>query len=397
MKLRRPLLKPMVVVLAIALSVGLAGCNKGGGDAEATPKEDKALRFTAQEVTQPKLMVLPELVEFSGPLSAVHSATVRSKAAAALVSLDVAEGQRVRAGQQLGRLDLADALSRVDDRQANLASARAQLANAERTHANNERLASQNFISSTALEASKSSLESARAAVRSAEALLTGSKVQLRDAALTAPIDGIVSKRHVVAGEKLAFDQPVVTIVDLRVLEIAGAVGTHEVSRLKVGMPVSVKVEGIDKPLDAKISRIAPAAESGTRSIGVFVRLENPSETLKAGQFSVASVNVADTPPTMTIPTVAVFTLSGQDYVWTVENSKLTRRIVTTGRKDAASGRVEVLSGLPKEATILAQRFDGLKEGSEVAVLKPGASVGDKAPVPAVASPAPAAATDKKS
>ncbi|HET7774125.1 MAG TPA: efflux RND transporter periplasmic adaptor subunit, partial [Burkholderiaceae bacterium] len=239
MKLRRPLFKPMVVILTIALSVGLAGCNKGGGNAEAKPKEDKALRFTAQEVTQPRLMVLPELVEFSGPLSAVHSATVRSKAAAALVSLDVAEGQRVRAGQQLGRLDLADALSRVDDRQASLASARAQLANAERTHANNERLAAQNFISPTALDASRSSLESARAAVKSAEAQLTGSKVQLRDSALTAPIDGIVSKRHVVAGEKLAFDQPVVTIVDLRLLEIAGAVGTHEVSRLKVGMPVS--------------------------------------------------------------------------------------------------------------------------------------------------------------
>jgi membrane fusion protein (multidrug efflux system) len=93
-----------------------------------------------------------------------------------------------------------------------------------------------------------------------------------------APIAGIVAKRHVVPGEKVSAEQQVLTIVDLARLELAGAVGTHEVARLAPGMPVQVQVEGVDQPVAGRIARIAPAAEPGTRSIGVTIELPNPKE-----------------------------------------------------------------------------------------------------------------------
>jgi RND family efflux transporter MFP subunit len=204
---------------------------------------------------------------------------VRAKASGTLLALNVNEGSRVAAGQTLGRIDLAEQTSRLAERSASVESARATLAQAERTHASNERLAAQQFISPIALENSRAAVDTARAACQRRAGRADTTRIGLRDSALVSPIAGIVAKRHVVPGEKLAMEQQVLTIVDLARLELAGAVGTHEVSRLTPGMPVQVQVEGVAQPVAGRIARIAPAAEPGTRSIGVTIELPNPKET----------------------------------------------------------------------------------------------------------------------
>jgi RND family efflux transporter MFP subunit len=250
-----------------------------------------------------------------------------------------------------------------------LESARAQLAQAERTHDSNQRLADQKFISPNALDASRSALDTARAQLRAAEAQLNSLRVSLRDAALVSPIDGLVAKRHVVPGEKLAAEQPLLTIVDLKTLELAGSVGTHEVSMLTPGLPVEVRVEGVDQPVAGRIARIAPAAEPGTRSIGVTITLPNPKEALRAGQYAMARVQLPDPVQRLTLPAAAIGSTSGQEHVWVIEKGALARRIVTTGRRDGSAGRVEVLNGVTPEAQVLAARFDNLKEGGKAVVV----------------------------
>ncbi len=332
-------------------------------------KPDVPLEFTPREVVQPALARMPSTVEFSGPLVAPGTAIVRAKAPGTLLSLDVAEGQRVRAGQALGRVDLAELAGRVAERGANVESARAILAQAERTHASNERLAQQQFISSIALDNSRSAVETARAAYNAAQAALDSTRVSLRDASLVAPIGGIVAKRQVVPGEKLTTEQPVLTIVDLARLELAGSVGTHEVSRLAAGMPVQVAVEGVALPVAGRIARIAPAAEPGTRSIGVTIELANPKETLRAGQYAVARATLADDAERLTLPAAAVGSTGGQDHVWVIESGVLARRAVTIGRRDEREGRVEVTAGLPPASQVLAARFDNLREGAKASVV----------------------------
>lgn len=331
-------------------------------------KPEVPLEFARREVVQPALARLPDRVEFSGPLVAPQTAIVRAKAAGTLLALNVAEGSRVAAGQAIGRVDLAELASRVAERNANLESARATLAQAERAHASNERLAAQKFISPIALDNSRAAVETARAALDAAQASLDTMRVSLRDASLVAPIAGIVAKRHVVPGEKLAAEQPVVTIVDLARLELAGSVGTHEVSRLAPGMPVEVAVEGVAQPVAGRIARIAPAAEPGTRSIGVTIELANPKETLRAGQYAVARAVLADDTERLTLPVTAVASTGGQDHVWVIENGLLARRAVTLGRRDDRDGRVEVLGGLAPGSQVLAARFDNLREGAKALV-----------------------------
>lgn len=354
------------IAAAVAVNGGKDG--KAGADGKGG-KPEVALEFTAREVVRPTVAPLPVRVEFSGPLVAPSTATVRAKAPGTLLSLQVAEGSRVHAGQVLGQVDLAELGSRVEERRAMLESARAQLAQAERTHDSNQRLADQKFISPNALDASRNALDTARAQLRAAEAQLNSLRVSLRDAALVSPIDGLVAKRHVVPGEKLAAEQPLLTIVDLKTLELAGSVGTHEVSMLTPGLPVEVRVEGVDQPVAGRIARIAPAAEPGTRSIGVTITLPNPKEALRAGQYAMARVQLPDPVQRLTLPAAAIGSTSGQEHVWVIEKGALARRIVTTGRRDGSAGRVEVLNGVTPEAQVLAARFDNLKEGGKAVVV----------------------------
>ena len=340
--------------------------------AKSGPKDDKkevTLEFTPREVAKPQLARLAARLDFSGPLVAPSTAVVRAKASGTLLALNVNEGSRVSAGQALGRIDLAEQTSRLAERSASVESARATLAQAERTHASNERLAAQQFISPIALENSKAAVDTARAAVHAALAAADTTRIGLRDSALVSPISGIVAKRHVVPGEKLAMEQQVLTIVDLARLELAGAVGTHEVSRLAPGMPVQVQVEGVAQAVPGRIARIAPAAEPGTRSIGVTIELANPKETLRAGQYAVAQVELADDLQRLTLPLAAVGNTSGQDHVWLIEGGQLARRAVKLGRRDEREGRVEIVEGVLPASQVLAARFDNLREGAKAAVV----------------------------
>jgi len=291
-----------------------------------------------------------------------------------LLALSVAEGNPDVRGQALGRIELAELGSRIAERSALLDGARASLVQAERSHASNERLAAQQFISSSALDASRAALDAARANLQAAQAALETTRVAQRDGQLLAPIAGIVHKRHVLPGEKVAPEQPVLTVVDLRRLELAGAVGTHQVARLQPGAAVSVMIEGLTEPVAARLVRIAPAAEAGTRSIGVTVALPNADERLRAGQYAVARVLLPDAQERLTLPLAAVGSTAGQAQVWAVVDGKLQRRAVTLGRRDEAAGRVEVLTGLDERTPVLAARFDNLREGHPVQLAAGGAA-----------------------
>jgi membrane fusion protein, multidrug efflux system len=360
-------------IAAVVLLVGGAGvavmASKGEGPKKADEKAKQALEFVASEVVKPLLTTMPAQIEFSGPLVAPGTVVVRAKSNGTLLNLAVGEGSRVKTGQVLGQVDLEELRYRIAERGASVEAMRAQMEQAERSYKANEGLAAKNFIAQTALDNSRAAYESARANWNAAKAQLDTSQVTMRQAALVSPISGIVAKRHALPGEKLASEQQILSIVDLAKLELAGLVGTHEVSRLRPGMTVQVQVEGVDQPVEAKIACIAPAAEPGTRSIGVTLALDNPKELYRAGQYAVAKVMLQDDTQRLTVPIAAISRNSGQEQVWMIEKGALVRRVVTTGRSDAREGRVEVLNGLKPEAQVLAARFDNLREGDPAQIV----------------------------
>ncbi len=351
--------------LLLLAVIGGAGALAYRAKAEKPPAQGSVptLEFRPAEVTRPVLAPMHRQLSFSGPLVAPGIAIVRAQVVGTLLDSAVAEGQHVRAGQTLARMDLAKLATQLDDRSAGVELARATFQTAEHDHKANVGLAAQGFIAPAALRDSASELEVARARLQSAQAQLASTRLVARDAALVAPIAGIVAKRHALPGEKLSERDPVFTIVDLGKLELAGTVPSHEASEIDADQPVELVVEGGAARVKGRIDRIAPMAEAGTRAIAVYVALDNPDHRFRAGQYAEAHMALADTQPRLTIPLSAITRSSGQDHVWVIEKGLLVRRVVVTGRRDVASGRAEIMHGLTADAQLLSMRFDHLKEG----------------------------------
>jgi len=272
----------------------------------------------------------------------------------------------------LVRVDTADLDAKLIERQGQLESAKAQLALAEKTLSTNQKLLKQNFISQNAFDSSESNMNVTRGSVKSAEANVKLAQNALKDAVALAPLSGIVAKRHVQPGEKVAFDAPLVTIVDLTYIELQAMVPAIDIPELKPGMAVELAVDGFgERKFTGRIERINPSTEPGTRAILVFVGIPNPNDELRGGMFATGRVALAPSAPALSLPAAAVRSEAGQTYVWAIEDGKLVRRMVVVGRRDEETGRVEIKTALPGGLRILAARFDNLREGAPALVKAP--------------------------
>ena len=373
-KLTRRRVIGALAVLAVAGGVGvgvalrLAGKGADGGG-PGGQKAPVALEFGPDDLTHIEMKPIARWLPVSGALQPVNQATVKAKVSGDVRHIAVREGEAVRAGQVLVRIDTADLEARLVERIGALESAKAQLALAEKTRASNQALLKQNFISQNAYDNSESSLNVSRGSLKSAEAQVQLAQNALRDAIVTSPLAGIVAKRHVQPGEKVAFDSPLVTVVDLKDMELQAVVPAVDVPELAIEMPVDLAIDGFgERRFSGHIERINPATEAGTRAILVYVGIPNADRSLRGGMFATGRIALAADVPAPTLPQTAIRTEAGQTFVWTIDGGKLIRRIVVVGRRDDEAGRVEVKTPLPADLSILAARFDNLKDGAPALV-----------------------------
>jgi membrane fusion protein, multidrug efflux system len=368
---RRITIALVVAVLfgGVAATAAFRASTRAAAQARAEARIPVALEFAATDLAYVENAPLARWLPVSGTLEPVHQAIVKAKVAGDIARLTVREGEAVRAGQTLAHVESPDLASRLVDRVGAVESARAQLALAEKTRAMNVRLLNDRFISQNAFDSTESSYTVARGSLKSAEAQAQLAKNALLDADVVAPLSGVVAKRHVQTGEKVAIEAPIVTIVDLRDLEVQAMVPAIDVPELKIGMPVELAVDGFgDRHFQGRIDRINPSTEPGTRAIIVYVSLPNPDAALRSGMFTTGRIALAASAPALTLPTAAVRSEAGQSYVWTIDQGKLARRIVITGRRDETNARVEIRTTLPAKTPVLAARFDNLKDGAPALV-----------------------------
>jgi membrane fusion protein (multidrug efflux system) len=370
-----------LVVLAAFLVLGaLAGsvalrANRSAADAPGGSRSTPvALEFAAADLAYVEPKALTRWLPLSGTLQPVDQTTVKAKVSGEIRQVAVREGETVRAGQVIARFDTADLEVKLTDRIGALESSRAQLAMAEKTRTQNQQLLKQKFISQNAYDSADSNLSVTQGTLKSNEAQAQLARNALRDAVVTAPLSGIVAKRHVQPGEKVSFDAPLVTIVDLARMELRAMVPANDIPELVVGMKVELAIDGFgDRRFTGTIDRINPTTEAGTRAILVFIHIPNPDAALRGGMFGTGKVTLAAGAPVPTLPAIAIRTEAGQNFVWTIENGKLARRIVTAGRRDDTVGRVEIKTSLPPDVPILAAPFDNLKAGAPALVRAPSA------------------------
>ena len=361
-----------VIATGIAGAVALRAAKKAQDDSKGLPV---ALQFAPTDLAYLKAVPLARWLPVSGTLQPIRQAVVKARVTGDVRRITVREGETVREGQLLVRIDTTDLDSKLIDRIGALESARAQLALAEKTRAMNTRLLNDKFISQNAFDSAESSFNVALGNVKSMEAQVQLARNALKDAVATAPLSGIVAKRHVQPGEKVAVEASLVTVVDLRDLEVQALVPAIDVPELRIGMPVEFNVDGYgDRHFTGHIERINPSTEPGTRAILVYVGLPNPDALLKSGMFATGRIALAASAPALTLPVTAVRTDAGQSFVWVVDKGKLSRRIVTLGRRDNDNGLVEIKTSLPADLPVLSARFDNLKDGAPALVRSPTSS-----------------------
>lgn len=367
---RRRFLKPLLVVVGIAVLVGgLVGYRMSQAPQE-TPKSAAkvVLEFTPADVAMVEMRELQRTLSLSGSLAPVAQSTVRSKVAGEVQKVLVREGDRVSEGQVIATIDTADLRARVDAQVATLEETRAKASIAQKNRENNQQLLRQNFISQNAFDTTQSLYEGAAAAVRSADAQLRIAEKAMQDAVVRAPIGGVVSRRMVNAGEKLGVDAPMFTVVDLGKMEIEAPAPAAEIPSVKVGQVAQMRVDGYgDRVFEGRIERINPAADPGSRSITLYVSVANREGLLRGGMFAKGQLILDKAPAAAVIPAGALREEAGQAFVYTIEDGKVARRAVTIGMRE--EGLVEVRSGLEKGIPVVRARITDLKPGAP-AILK---------------------------
>jgi membrane fusion protein, multidrug efflux system len=361
-------LKWLAVLLALALvAAGVARAlmaRKAEQTQLATPPKVAALELGPADLVALRQGELVRTLEVSGSLRAVDSAYVKAKVAAELKSMAVREGDRVRAGQVLAQLDTTEYDWRLRQAEQQAAASRAQLEIAQRQLANNKALVAQGFISATALESSASSEAGAQASLQAALAAVEIARKARGDATLVAPISGLVSQRLVQPGERLAVDARVLEIVDLSRLELEAAIAPEDVAALRVGAPVKLKVDGLADAVTARVARINPSAQAGSRTVPAYLAVD-AHPALRQGLFARGWVEL-ERRPALLLPASALRNDQARPYVLRVTGQRAELRTPQLGARGEAAGQpvVEVLQGLADGDLVLAASLGLVRDGT---------------------------------
>ena len=346
--------------------------------AQAAP----VLEFLASDVTAAKPGDLRQLLPLTGSLRALNQANVKAKVGGEVREVLVREGEAVRAGQVLIRMDASDYEARAGQARGALAAARGQLAIAAKARDNNQALLDKGFISKNAFDNAQSQYDIARANVDSARAALDVAQKALDDTVIKAPIAGLVASRTVQPGEKVSPDNRLLDVVDLDQMELEAAVPASEIMHVSLGQDVLVRVEGMPQPFAGKVVRISPSTLPGSRSILVYIRLDNPQGALRAGMFAEAQLTLARKTDVLTLPQSAIRGGSDASYVYAIEDSKLVKKPVTLGMHGADEGgsAVEITAGIDSGTQVVRTNLGALRTGSLVHFVQTGPATADAAP-----------------
>jgi membrane fusion protein, multidrug efflux system len=367
---RRSLWLAAALVL-LAAAIGTAAMKKKAPQAAALPTAAQApawLELLPSDVARVTLHELRQTLALSGSLKAVSQAVVKARVAGEVREVLVREGEAVRAGQVLVRMDASEYQARFEQAKGALQAARAQLDIASKTRDNNHALLEKNFISKNAFDNAESQYAIAAANLATARGALDVAQKSLQDTVIRAPLAGFISSRTIQPGEKVSPDNHLLEVVDLRQMELEAAVPALDIASIALGQDVQVKVEGMPEALTGTVVRLNPATQAGSRSILAYIRVANPQQTLRGGMFAEARLTLAKKSGVLSVPQAAVRSDGGLPMIYVIENGKLLQKPVTLGMRgeDERGSAVEIVSGLADGTQVVSTNLGNLRSGTPV-------------------------------
>jgi membrane fusion protein (multidrug efflux system) len=339
-----------VAVLCLLLLVISTGCSENT-DAPADASEENPATAENEEFTvsvkvaQVERSGIKSTIHAVGAVAAINQAKISAKIPGKVEQILAEEGDRMKAGQTLLRLEHTDMLLTVRQAQAAVSMAEANYSKAETEWHRAQELMHTGITSQQQFDLAKSSFDIAAASIKQAEADLGLARNQLESAEVTTLFGGTVTHRYIDLGERVNPGQPLFEVAEIDPVEIEIGVSDRRFSELKLGQAVIVTVDGYpDMEFHGTVKKIRPAIDPMTRTFKVTVGISNPDELLKPGMFARAEIQIDYRENTLVMRRAALLEEEGKYYAVAVRDGRAYRAEISPGYRDG--DLVEVLDGL---------------------------------------------------
>lgn len=330
----------------LLLILFLAACGKHDPSHTAAPD----LPAVAVKVQAAKLQPHVATEEVVGTVRSKLRAMVEAKISGRVLEYTATPGAMVKAGDLLARLENQEIQAKVDQ-------AKAMLDQAERDFARQKQLIASNATTRQDFDAADARVKVATAGVNEAETMFGYAKV-------TAPFDGVITRKLADVGDLAMPGKPLLEIEAPTALRFEADLPEAILDRITMGAKMQVKVASVSNPLEATVSEIAPVADPVSRTFQVKLDLPK-ADGLRTGQFGRVSVPVAEVKLLM-VPNASVIKRGQMELVFVTKGGKAALRLVKTGR--ALNGSIEVLSGLEEGEQVVISDVAKLADGQPVTI-----------------------------
>ena len=346
----------------------LTACSRVDADkATPAPAAPAAVQVGAENVVVVKRDTIVSGPIISGELQPAREATIRAELGGSVTEVTVEEGQTVRVGTLLGRIDtrtLEDA--RLSAASA-VRSAENQLAVAQRELERADTLVNAGAVAAREVDVAKQNVTAAEAQVADTRSRLMSATRQLEDAVIRSPINGVLARRAVNRGDVVTVGTELFAVIDPSSMRLEASVPSESLSELKVGATVLFQVRGYTQQFEGRVERIAPQADPTTRQVTIYVAIPNTGGRLVAGLYAEGRV-VSQSAEGLVVPSNAVNTTGTPAWALRVNNGKTEKVDVTLGLRDPRTEQVQVVSGLAEGDTVLRGASQGITPGTPVSV-----------------------------
>src|SRR5437763_1307145 len=343
-----------------------------------------ALRPALPVHLTPATMVSPvqagAVLVASGYVVAQRKAAVASKGTGRLVYLGAVEGDRVRAGQVIARIEDADVKAQLAQAQANVQLSRAELHDAERSLARERLLGDSGFSSQASFDAAEARYQRVKAGIAAAEAAVDAAQVALENTVIRAPFDGTVLTKNADVGEVVAplaasafSKSAVVTVADLRSLQVEADVAESNLEAIGPDQPCEIVLDAYpDVRYPRVVAKIVPTADRPKPPVQVKVAFRGydarvlPEMSAKVHFLPRPGRVAVDTQPVLVVPATAVAERNGRSVVFVVAAGRAVEVPVVVGRPLGSS--VAVREGLRAGALVVDSVAARLRAGAKVTV-----------------------------
>ncbi len=287
-------------------------------------------------------------------LTAEEEASTVARTQGVVESIYVEEGDVVQAGKPLAQLD-------TDRLELEVARTRTNIESYTRAHKRSQRLLETKMISPEAHDQALYNLEREKAS-------LALQLYELAEATIRAPIDGVVTKRHIKLGNTLSPNSAAFEIKRADIIEAILNVPEREMAKIDRGQLAVVRVDALDdRSFDGVVERVAPEVDASSGTFRVTVALVNSDNVLKPGMFARVNVRYDSNEDTLLVAREAVVTQKDENSVFVVREGLAMRQSVTLGY--AMGTDVEILTGLGEGDEVVITGQGGLRDGASVRVV----------------------------